>query len=711
MISKTKQPEAKVSPKTRGFKSLLSKILVYIGIPVLGSYILVGIVLAVIVSASVEDLSSTNLTSQSESAAHQINTFFKEYMIIADQLANNAHLQQIMAEADKTTTMDLHPDYDKMMKTVKTVRGDDPNILSIFLANITAEQSVNTNGGNNKAYKTTERPWFIQMEANNGLTLTEPYEDINTKQQVVTIAAPVYQNDSGEILGAVGLDLTLDQLDAIIHSHKLGETGYLILATKGGQIISHPNSDYIGKNVADTEMSDEIKQAILNQATGNITFTAQGEHTHGHISTVDGLGWVIATALPDSEFYQNFKYVQFVILIAFTMAIALIAIMIVFMARGIVSPIKALTHTANLIADGNLHVSAEVKSRDETGRMAEAVNRTVVQLNQYITYINEIARTLDSMASGDMRISLKENYVGEFAVIKEAFMHIAASLNHTLTEINQAADQVNSGAEQVSSAAQALSSGATEQAATIEALTASVAVVSQQAEQNTASVQKSVEYVEQVGQNITDSNDYMQRLNTSMQEISVTSREISKITKLVEDIAFQTNILALNAAVEAARAGNAGKGFAVVADEVRNLAAKSAEAAKQTAELIDKSSATVSKGAQIANDTLKRLVEASEKAALAVQSIREIETVICVQAVSIEQINEGLTQVSAVVQTNAATAEESSASSEELAAQAQILQQAVSKFKLSDMQQHSAHTAKEASHAVLAYAPLETSKY
>ena len=197
-------------------------------------------------------------------------------------------------------------------------------------------------------------------------------------------------------------------------------------------------------------------------------------------------------------------------------------------------------------------------------------------------------------------------------------------------------------------------------------------------------VQKSVSYVEKAAQDILDSNEYMQRLNKSMLEIGQASQEISKVTKLVEDIAFQTNILALNAAVEAARAGAAGKGFAVVADEVRNLAAKSAEAAKKTAELIETSVTTVSQGETIATETLKRLTEAAEKSNMAVKFIREIETAARDQAAAIEQINIGLDQVSSVVQTNAGTAEENSAASEELLAQANALLGEISKFEFSD---------------------------
>jgi methyl-accepting chemotaxis protein len=174
----------------------------------------------------------------------------------------------------------------------------------------------------------------------------------------------------------------------------------------------------------------------------------------------------------------------------------------------------------------------------------------------------------------------------------------------------------------------------------------------------------------------------MKQLTEAMANIGASSNEITNITKVIEDIAFQTNILALNAAIEAARAGNAGKGFAVVADEVRNLAAKSAEAAKQTAELIRASVATVSEGTQITAPTAEILQNVEEKANLVNKSIVKIDQASAEQAVAIEQIKQGLTQVSSVVQTNAATAEENSATSEEMSAQAATLREEVGKFKL-----------------------------
>lgn len=355
--------------------------------------------------------------------------------------------------------------------------------------------------------------------------------------------------------------------------------------------------------------------------------------------------------------------------------------------KSISTPIGRVVDASELLALGHVEIDlSDLDSKDETGILAASFTKMLDGIRKQVIVAEQIS-------NGDFTqsVPLRSNE----DTLGLALQKIKNDLNETLQLIRTAADQVNSGAGQVAAAAQALSSGATEQAATVEELNASIASVSQQAELNTTSVHNAVEYVGQAGQEISSSNEFMKRLNVSMREIGESSQQISKITKLVEDIAFQTNILALNAAVEAARAGNAGKGFAVVADEVRTLAARSAEAAKQTSELIEKSVTIVSQGEQLAEDTLKRLISASEKADLAVQSIQEIENATTEQAASVEQINEGLNQVSAVVQTNAATAEESSASSEELAAQAQTLQQEVSRFKLMDTYGYSEFSYKE----------------
>ena len=346
---------------------------------------------------------------------------------------------------------------------------------------------------------------------------------------------------------------------------------------------------------------------------------------------------------------------------------------------AVIDPIKAASKTLNELSQGNLNIVMEGNFSGDNGRIKEDMNRTIAFLKRYV---DEITATLKNIGDGDMTQEITTHYLGDFTDIKLAINEITTSLSETMSEINEAAVQVEAGSRQISDGGQALSQGTTEQASSIQELTASIEEVAAETKRNATNANEANARAIEVRTNALTGNDQMEKMVSSMADINDSSNNISKIIKVIDDIAFQTNILALNAAVEAARAGQHGKGFAVVAEEVRTLAARSAEAAKETTVLIEGSIDKVEAGTKIADETavsLKEILNEIEKVADLVGKIAEASND---QASEITQITTGIEQVSLVVQTNSATAEESAAASEELSGQAEMLKQMVGAFRL-----------------------------
>ncbi|TCL65314.1 methyl-accepting chemotaxis sensory transducer [Hydrogenispora ethanolica] len=286
------------------------------------------------------------------------------------------------------------------------------------------------------------------------------------------------------------------------------------------------------------------------------------------------------------------------------------------------------------------------------------------------------------IARGDLNVRVAVSSRDEIGVLAEAFRTMAGNINEVMTNINAAAEQVAAGAKQVSDSSMALSQGATEQASTIEELSAVIEEISSQTRQNAENAGQANELAETAQVNASQGNEQMNGMLRAMEEINEASGNISKIIKVIDEIAFQTNILALNAAVEAARAGQQGKGFAVVAEEVRNLAARSADAAKETTALIEGTIKKVEGGTKIANNTAEALDRIVADVGKVTRLVGEIAIACREQATGIAQVNQGVMQVSQVVQTNSATSEETAASSEELSGQANLLREQVGKFTL-----------------------------
>lgn len=362
----------------------------------------------------------------------------------------------------------------------------------------------------------------------------------------------------------------------------------------------------------------------------------------------------------------------FLIIVSFVFTVIIIVSGFI-IRKSIKDPIDEILKAIKIIGDGGVDIEIKKINNDEFGIIIDALNETVVS-------IKEDAGIAKKIAKGDlsMRIVPKSN-IDELG---QSFKLLLDDQNQILGSIKEASMQVTTGSEQVASASQSLASGSTQQASALEQVSAAIEEISHRTKNNAAEVNVANNLVMEAKEGVVKGNNQMQDMMIAMDEINKSSVDISKIIKVIDDIAFQTNILALNAAVEAARAGSYGKGFAVVAEEVRNLAAKSAKAASETAELIENSIEKVEKGSAIAAETGKALSEIVDNIDKIVDIISGVAVASNEQATAITQIDTALGQVSQVVQSNSATSEECAAASEELSNQAIRLRELISGFRL-----------------------------
>ena len=338
---------------------------------------------------------------------------------------------------------------------------------------------------------------------------------------------------------------------------------------------------------------------------------------------------------------------------------------------------KPLAQVVSMMAElgkGHLDQRLNLHQKDEIGQIAESIDAFSDTLEK------EIVGTLTRLTAGDLTFEVHPH--DQKDVIRNALKKMGQDLNGVMSQIQVLGDQINSGSFQVSDASQSLSQGATESAASLEEITSTMHEMGSQTSRNAENAGQASKLAEQARQSAAGGNAHMMEMIEAMAEINASSQNISKIIKTIDEIAFQTNLLALNAAVEAARAGQHGKGFAVVAEEVRNLAARSAKAARETADLIEGSVTKVSSGSQIADKTAEALGEIVSGIGKVTDLVAEIAASSNEQAQGISEINIGLGQIDQVTQQNTANAEESAAAAQELASHAAHMQEMLRRFKL-----------------------------
>lgn len=513
--------------------------------------------------------------------------------------------------------------------------------------------------------------------------VTDVYEYENKNYFIVMVPLA---NDSQSIVSAVAIDCsTINERLANLNSSTQNEvfvvnsSGKVLFLSDENQVKLNQNPVELAKTNEDfTGLSEAITTAI-NGRSGSYSYNSGGK---SYIMGYDAVSFFDSTIITvtDSQLYLAEYLSQGFTLIGVTVAVLFLLTLIFanFFSSSISKPIISTTTRLRKLANGDTSSSVDVwNSKDELGVLSNSLGETVSCLR---LYINVIKHGLEQISRGNLTYRMTSGFKGDFSQIEQTFNDIFDQLCNTFDSINHSAEQVTSGAVQVANSAHSLSQGATQQASAIEELSATLSNVSDQVVQNSDSARNAYKIVDDNSHAIEDCNVDMDNLLEAMQLISETTEEVTQILKAIDEISFQTNILALNAAVEAAREGS--KGFGVVADEVRRLAARTAEAAKQTSALIDKTSDAVSRGHSIAVKTAGSLKEVEEGSAKICMLMRNIADASAEQSDAILQINTGVDQISDVVAANTSAAIGSASASEELSGQSLILKNMIAKFKL-----------------------------
>ena len=577
--------------------------------------------------------------------------------------------------------------------------GRDPDIVdeSIPLeerkASLAATADVSTfkdfsvSYADGKTYNDTDisgREYFKNAMQNKSYYISSPVLRL-TDNKLTIMMGRYFTANGNDYLAYGGLDL--DVLNKTIGTVHFGDNGICFLVDKDGTIISS-SDDALLPAMTTLGGDYDAKFAGVASFVGNMTAGESGSATvklngekylFSYIPMEGNEHWSIAVGALTKPIVKDVTSTAFIFVGILALAVILVIASTTIRSRYLCKPIVDCADRLRKLAEGDVESPApECNEKNEIRVMSDALGSTVATLGEYI---GDIRKVLTAISEGDLTVKPSAEYLGNFSAIKDSLNLIVSSLSKTMSEVSRSATEVREGASQLSEGSTTLSQNAITQASAVDQITSTIIDITKKIEENNKSVEKALDNSRNTNAQAQDGVRCMNDLLEAIREIESRSQEIENIIKVIDDIAFQTNILALNAAIEAARAGDAGKGFAVVADEVRNLASKSSEAAQQTGQLINKSIEAVSRGTELANTASTALSGIVSGVEEVTGVMTEISTASSEQAVAAEQISSGMENVNSAIHDTTATAEQSAAASEELSALAVTLSDTVSRFR------------------------------
>ncbi len=592
-----------------------------------------------------------NLQKSSKEVANQVKEGIKEFIVANEEsmnhMSNDPNVQRVLAAE---TALPF------MMKTFETFQKAHPSIQYVYLGTNKSDMHVYPELELPEGYDPTQRPWYQDSVSKNDMMWTDPYVDAFTKEMIVSLVKPVYNQlgDNG-FVGVLGFDISLDLLSEKMNKLKIGQGGYAVILDENLNVVTHKNKELIGKKIN----IKEVEEVVSKNNEGTVDFKEKEgtieKDKLGVFTKIEDLGWTVLIVFDYNQIKDDTKILFYnTFIIGFISLLIAIFIAILF-SKSMTKPINVLLNNMEKIKEGDFTVRCDFKNKDEIGKIGDGFNEMLDNVGKLIKNIKD--------ASGEVNLSAQS---------------LAAS-----------AQETSASAEEVARTIEEIAKGSSQQAMEAEngaSLTSSLADKLNELSQNTEDMLNStnevihandngVKVIEELKETSQSNNEGTQNVEAAITELNNRAKDIANILDTITSIAAQTNLLALNASIEAARAGEHGKGFAVVADEIRKLAESSSDAANEIKDIVVNIQSDSDKTVEI----MSELKESATKQSSAVMQVNDSFDVINASIEKITQkiqsigeyvhtINEDKDSIVREIESISAVSEETAAASEEVSA-------------------------------------------
>ncbi len=661
--------------------SIITSVITFVGM----------ILLWIIVSGTVASMVKSNITNQMIDAVESRASIINDYVASAEEymmaFALGSEVRELLENPQDPDLLQIGQKYTEEFAAVKGIfEGLYISTPETYVLTHTSENAIGITTRTGESLEEFRNTILAQPQLTNLGIMKSP----GTGSMIFSMYYPLFDNQ--KCIGYVGAGVYASRLMDVLlglNIEGLPNCEYVFLNVETGMYLYHQDETLLNTETNDKGYQEILQRIKTNESTQAGTYSYQDENGVNQLVVYKYLkdrNWVFIVRDDESEVYGKVVTVRDTvgILCASVAAVIILVTLLILYHEGreLMAMERAIRRLGNLELSADQELVSFYGRKDEIGMIAQTIHHVCDCLRKTI---DDIGRILGEMAAGNVAVDVSKNeayYIGDFKVLAQSLKSIRTNLTNVMRDITDIAKKVNNGANQVSEGAQALSQGTVQQKESINGLVSNITDITQQIQDSTVRCSSATDLVDRATGYASEADIKMEQLITATRNIDRSSNEISSIIRTIEDIAFQTNLLALNASIEAAHAGTAGKGFSVVADEVRNLAARSAEAARDTGTLIGHSLHDVKTGTESTNLAISAMQVISE----CIQSIKMLMDEIAIASVQqsemIVSVENRIKEVSKVIQSNSDAAEESALISNELSKQSKTLNQLISQFRI-----------------------------